>query len=91
MSNDLLTDLTPEQLAACLEDAARWRHLVENNLTVLEVTQQRRGFRSTAPNACRETWTEHVGWTVSNLPIDAEYPSMAAAVDASRRIWRAGS
>lgn len=79
-----MADLTLEQLAELTADAERYRYLREHNLTVLEIRNERRGYRSTAPGAQREVWTEHAGWTVSDLPILLEFTSMDEAVEASR-------
>ena len=47
-----------------------------------------RGRSITAPDAQREVWYEHEGWTVSTLPItDGPYNTMDEAVDAAMKLY----
>jgi hypothetical protein len=72
------------RLAEVERDAERYRWLRENDAVVIRVETERRGYRSTEPDAPWERWYEFVGWTVSTLPIDQSFPTMDAAIDAAR-------
>lgn len=77
-----------QRLQPIVQDAERYDFLRSNNAVVLECVAERRGFRSTAPNASREVWSEHEGWTVSTLPItDGPYNTMDEAVDAAMKLY----
>lgn len=74
-----------QRLLPIIQDAERYDFLRSNNAVVLECVAERRGFRSTAPNASREVWSEHEGWTVSTLSMMVDpFETMDAAVDAAR-------
>jgi hypothetical protein len=65
-------------------DAKRYQWLKDNNATVIMVETEKRGYRSTMPNAPKERWFEFEGWTVSTLPILHEsYKTMDEAIDAA--------
>jgi hypothetical protein len=65
------------------DDAARYRYLRDNNRGLYRVEEERRGYRSTHPDAPRERWFEHVGWCVEG---GDEYPTMDEAVDSARGV-----
>lgn len=67
-----------------LKDAERLAFLINNNLTLIECTNQMRGFKSTAPDAVREVWYEHEGWIVSSMSVHTEsFQTQRDAIDAA--------
>ncbi len=86
-AQDLIERFAPIQKAA-----ARFEWLVANNAYIIECTTERYAFRSTAPNAVRELWNEHDGWTVSTLSIHVDpFPTMAEAVDYAMKVHNASN
>lgn len=66
-------------------DANRYEWLRANNARCIMVQEQKHGYRSTAPDAQRETWYEDAGWTVNTLSLWAEFATMDEAVDAAMK------
>lgn len=81
-----------ERIAPIQRAAARMAWLQEHNACVIECTVERCGFRSTAPNAVRELWQEHEGWTVSTLSIHVDpFPTMDEAIDYAMKVHNASN
>jgi hypothetical protein len=68
------------------EDANRYRYLRDTSRGLYRVEEERRGYRSTYPNAPQERWFEHVGWCVEG---GDEHSTMDAAVDSARGVLNA--
>lgn len=81
-----------QRLQPVIQNAERFEWLAANNACIIECTTERYAFRSTAPNAVRELWNEHDGWTVSTLSIHVDpFPTMAEAVDYAMKVHNASN
>jgi hypothetical protein len=62
-------------------DAERLSFLIDNGLWFVPLEEQKRGYRSTMPDARKEMWFERVGWMVNNA--NKEHETVRDAIDAA--------
>lgn len=68
------------EYAKLKEDAERLRFLIDNNLTLGTVEEERVGYRSTMPNVVRERWFEVTGWIVNGKEGATQREAIDAAI-----------
>jgi hypothetical protein len=69
---------------AMKKDADRLKFLIDNDLWFTPLEEQKRGYRSTMPDAKPEIWFERIGWMVSNQ--NQEYKTVIEAIDKAKGI-----
>jgi len=69
---------------AMKKDADRLKFLIDNDLWFTPLEEQKRGYRSTMPDAKPEIWFQRIGWMVSNQ--NQEYKTVIEAIDKAMEI-----
>ena len=77
---DEITSLR-EQLQKAKKDGERWRYLVDNKANIVTVENEKRGYRSTMPNAVWERWSEFEGYMISTSTTNETFKTYDEAID----------
>jgi hypothetical protein len=77
--------ISKDEYKALTADAERYRWLREKDATVIKIENEKRGFRTTLPDAKWEKWYEFSGYSVSTMPLGTiELETMDQAIDEAR-------
>ena len=77
---DHITQLR-EHLEIAKKDGDKWRYLVDNKANIVTVENEKRGYRSTMPNAVRERWYEFEGYMISTSTTNETFKTYDEAID----------
>ena len=75
-----ITSLRAE-LEKAKKDGERWRYLVDNKANIVTVENEKRGYRSTMPNAVWERWSEFEGYMISTSTTNETFKTYDEAID----------
>ena len=76
----VITTLRAE-LEKAKKDAEKWRYLVDNKANIITVENEKRGYRSTMPNAVWERWSEFEGYMISTSTTNETFKTYDEAID----------
>ena len=74
-----------EQLEKAKKDGDRWRYLVDNKANIVTVENEKRGYRSTMPNAVWERWYEFEGYMISTSTTNETFKTYDEAIDSAMK------
>jgi hypothetical protein len=75
-----------EHLEIAKKDGDKWRYLVDNKANIVTVENEKRGYRSTMPNAVRERWYEFEGYMISTSTTNETFKTYDEAIDNAMKV-----